>query len=101
MCLTSLSLTTLSVFKYAQYYFSRGLKFARFEFAHPKYIHSRGLDFAHLTMDLANKFDQNSMSKGYLSLRITNKYCYQISTFLQTTKNPIMISIEKVDLYHS
>ena len=31
-----LCLTTLSVFKFAQYYFSRGLEFARFKFAHPK-----------------------------------------------------------------
>ena len=40
---------TLSVFKFAQYYFSRGLEFARFKFAHPNWIYSRGLKFAHLT----------------------------------------------------
>ena len=52
-------LTTLSVFKFAQYYFSRGLKFAHFEFAHPKQTYSRGLEFAHLSWIDTTKNDKN------------------------------------------
>ena len=41
-------ISTLSVFKFAQYYLSRRLEFARFKCAHPNWIYSRGLKFAHL-----------------------------------------------------
>ena len=39
---------TLSIFKFAQYYFSRGFEFARFKFMHPNWIYSSGLKFSHL-----------------------------------------------------
>ena len=53
---------TLSVFKFAQDYFSRGLKFARFEIAHPKQKYSHGLKclkFAHLSWIETTKIDKN------------------------------------------
>ena len=73
-------LYTWRVFEFAQYPFSWGLKFTHFK-------------FALLTMDWDNKFDQNLWVKA-IFLRITNKYRYQISTFLQTSKKHYHINRE-------
>ena len=65
---------TLSVFKLAQDYFSRGLKFARFKFAHPKHTYSRWLKFAHLSWIETTKIDQNWWWPG-LNLQNHNGWC--------------------------
>ena len=50
---------TLSVFEFAQYYFSRGFKFARFKFVHPKHTYSRILKFTELLWIETIKIDKN------------------------------------------
>ena len=79
---------TLSVFKLAQDYFSRGLKFARFKFAHPKQTYWRGIKFAHLSWIETTKIDQKRWIEAIFP-QVTVIILYNISS-TNYTKNVYM-----------